>query len=538
MNLQQIYNYIEKKYPWYKFKTTTSGWQSSVRHNLGQHDAFVKGDKEGKGFNWKVNQEVSIEKERRKRQVSPPVNHAQRQPYYPPPANGYPSYSQPTYPYHPGMAPHAMAPAAPRLPPSLTNTPRLPPSMARDSNAAAPAAPQGAPRPSPYASPWAGGGKTAGSPLAQNPPTPYPQPNPQNPPVSSASAPSGQYGVLYPTSSSQSHSGPPATASPYGGPYANAGPSPYGPGPSRPYAPYQPQSQQAPPTHPPHSQAPQQHSQSQSQSQAPSQPQSYPQPQSQPQSANHDHCGRYLSNTHPDLIRQLEAFRKVYLQARTEAGEDRKVDNAIRAYVDPQYARDKLTTAEHALLTAISGIAHLGQYNTNEPAEPRVSAPANVPVTADTAAAIAADAAASTAVPPVPTHQPAPAVGAKSQASTPQPTSEPHKFTPNMTAASQAPPPTTASVAPGTSLIPTNRPSVEPLTPAPGSPAVQNGTPLRKRSFTELYAVTPDTNSGAEESNKVQSSDVHKEQIPNKAESNSPVGEQNNKPQDEHAMLE
>jgi hypothetical protein len=79
---------------------------------------------------------------------------------------------------------------------------------------------------------------------------------------------------------------------------------------------------------------------------------------------------------------------------------------------------------------------------------------------------------------------------------------------------------------------------VEPLTPAPGSPAVQNGTPLRKRSFAELYAVTPDTNSGAEESNKVQSSDVHKEQIPNKAESNSPVGEQNNKPQDEHAMLE
>jgi hypothetical protein len=226
----------------------------------------------------------------------------------------------------------------------------------------------------------------------------------------------------------------------------------------------------------------------------------------------------------------------VYLQARTEAGEDRKVDNAIRAYVDPQYARDKLTTAEHALLTAISGIAHLGQYNTNEPAEPRVSAPVNVPVTADTAAAIAADAAASTANPSTAVQQPLLAIGANSQVPPSQPTSEPHKFTPNMTAASQAAPPTTGSVAPSSSLAPTNRPSVEPLTPAPGSPAVQHGTPLRKRSFAELHAVNPDTNSSAEHSNKAQSSDVPTEQRLSKLESTSPGREQTNEPQDAHAM--
>ncbi|GME25692.1 Forkhead domain-containing protein [Neofusicoccum parvum] len=50
LNLQQIYSAIERKYPYYKFKTGTTGWQSSVRHNLGQHDAFRKAEKEGKGW--------------------------------------------------------------------------------------------------------------------------------------------------------------------------------------------------------------------------------------------------------------------------------------------------------------------------------------------------------------------------------------------------------------------------------------------------------------------------------------------------------
>jgi hypothetical protein len=481
MNLQQIYNYIERKYPWYKFKTTTSGWQSSVRHNLGQHDAFVKGDKEGKGFNWKVNQDVSIEKERRKRQVSPPASHNQRQPYYPPPTNGYPPYPQPGYPYHPGMAPHAMAPAAPRLPPSLANSqPRLPPSMAREASTSTPATSQGAPHPSPYASPWAGG-NTAGSPPAQNPPTPYAQPSSQTPPVSTAGGASGQYGVLYPASASQSYGGAPATASPYGGPYATPGPSPYAPGPNRPYAPYPPTGQQAagPPSH-------------QSQPQAPPQPS---------QTLENGPAGRYLSTTHPDLIRQLEAFRITYLDARKEPGEDRKVDNAIRAFVDPQFDRSKLTTSESALLSSICSIEQLRKYNTGVPAVQRASAPAMTPSTsttsADTAAAIAADVAANTIIATTATQQPAHFPGAASS----QPTGEPHKFTPNMKGTGPASPSTTARAPSVPSLPPSHRPSVEPLTPVPGSPAVQNGTPL-KRSFVEIPATTADADGGADQFKK------------------------------------
>lgn len=503
MNLQQIYNYIERKYPWYKFKTTTSGWQSSVRHNLGQHDAFVKGDKEGKGFNWKVNTDVSIEKERRKRQVSPPANHAQRQPYYPPP-NGYAPYPQPGYPYHPGMAPHTMPPAAPRLPPSLSNPqPRLPPSMARDANATTPAATQGAPHPSPYASPWASG-NTAGSPSAPKPPQPYPQPNSQTPPVSSAGTGSGQYGVLYPTSASQSYSGPPTTASPYGGPYAtsNASPSPYGPALGQTYTPYAQPGQQpgARPPYPPPSQGPPQGSSHMSQA--------------------HEEAssGRYLSNTHPDLIRQLEAFRKVYLEARTEPGEDRKVDNAIRAYVDLNFPRARLTPAEVALYNAISSIEQLDKYGTREPPQQQpVQAMTNPPIetnttSADTAAAIAADAAANTAAPATQT-QPAPSANFTSQTATPQPPNKPQKYTPNITSAAP-----TAPIAP--SAASSLRPSVEPLTPVPGSPAVQDG-PLPKRVFTEIPPVSAapaDDNSGAEEPKKVDCEDAPNAQVPMKVD--------------------
>ncbi|KAF1849054.1 uncharacterized protein K460DRAFT_364962 [Cucurbitaria berberidis CBS 394.84] len=470
MNLQQIYNYIEKKYPWYKFKTTTSGWQSSVRHNLGQHDAFVKGDKEGKGFNWRVNPEISIEKERRKRQISPPINHAQRQPYYPPP-NGYPAYPQPGYPYHPGM-PHAMPQAAPRLPPSLAQ-PRLPPSMARDANATAPSAPQGAPHhASPYASPWAGG-NAAGSPPAPQPPRPYPQPSSQTPPVGSAAGPSGQYGVLYPTAAPQTYSGPP-TASPYGGQqYATTGASPYAQGPPRPYAPYPPPGQQSAPPPAPSAHA----SASPYAQQTPYGP--------PPQGPLHDGAiphssGRYPLATHTDLIRQLEAFRKVYLEARLEPGEDKKVDNAIRACVDTTVPEASLTDSERLLLKSIRSIEGVAKHLTSAPAIKEENAPAvNVPATtstvaAGTAAAIAADA--------VVAQQSTPPATAPSLAPSQQATGEPHKPTPTMTS---GPPPAPLSSGPIHNLPTSHRPSVEPLTPlpgtpVPGSPAVQNGTPLRQ----------------------------------------------------------
>ncbi|KAI5794874.1 fork head domain-containing protein, partial [Pyronema domesticum] len=54
LSLPQIYKAIETKYPYYKFRVTTNGWQSSVRHNLGQHKAFRKVDRAGKGWMWGI----------------------------------------------------------------------------------------------------------------------------------------------------------------------------------------------------------------------------------------------------------------------------------------------------------------------------------------------------------------------------------------------------------------------------------------------------------------------------------------------------
>ncbi len=97
MNLQQIYHAIERRYPYYRFKVSTTGWQSSVRHNLQQNDAFIKVRREGKGYIWGVNPNATIEKEKRKRAASPPA----RQYYTGPPL------MHPPVPYHtmPGHGP-------------------------------------------------------------------------------------------------------------------------------------------------------------------------------------------------------------------------------------------------------------------------------------------------------------------------------------------------------------------------------------------------------------------------------------------------
>ena len=95
MNLQQIYHAIERRYPFYRFKVSTTGWQSSVRHNLQQNEAFIKVRREGKGYVWGVNPNVTVEKEKRKR-VTPPPQHRS---YY----HGYP----PTRPY--GLQQSALA---------------------------------------------------------------------------------------------------------------------------------------------------------------------------------------------------------------------------------------------------------------------------------------------------------------------------------------------------------------------------------------------------------------------------------------------
>ena len=79
LSLPQIYKAIERKYPYYKFKVQTNGWQSSVRHNLGQNKAFRKVERAGKGWLWGVVDGVSIEKEKKGSQIKP---------QFPPPGYG------------------------------------------------------------------------------------------------------------------------------------------------------------------------------------------------------------------------------------------------------------------------------------------------------------------------------------------------------------------------------------------------------------------------------------------------------------------
>ncbi|KAL8763079.1 MAG: hypothetical protein Q9184_001039 [Pyrenodesmia sp. 2 TL-2023] len=136
MSLPQIYRAIERKYPFYKLRVQTTGWQSSVRHNLSQHPAFRKIERDGKGWMWGLVPEVSIEKEKKRRMTPPPMS-----------AGGYypsPQMVQPPYPYsgmpppnsHMSYPPYQSYPGPPRayhppshFPPPVT-APSLPPALA------------------------------------------------------------------------------------------------------------------------------------------------------------------------------------------------------------------------------------------------------------------------------------------------------------------------------------------------------------------------------------------------------------------------
>jgi len=71
-DLQEIYDLIMKRYPFFKYNAGTHGWQSSVRHNLLQHDRFMEVGKSGKGKFWAINPEVPLEKEKKRRMTPPP----------------------------------------------------------------------------------------------------------------------------------------------------------------------------------------------------------------------------------------------------------------------------------------------------------------------------------------------------------------------------------------------------------------------------------------------------------------------------------
>lgn len=122
MSLPQIYRAIERRYPFFKLRVQTQGWQSSVRHNLSQHAAFKKIERDGKGWMWGLVAEVSIEKEKKRRPTPPPQPPPQY--YQPPPPPAYPSHGYP-YPALPALPnghmqafPFGMAPR-PAFPPTL-----------------------------------------------------------------------------------------------------------------------------------------------------------------------------------------------------------------------------------------------------------------------------------------------------------------------------------------------------------------------------------------------------------------------------------
>lgn len=122
-DLQTIYDKIQKRWPYFKYGTSTNGWQSSVRHNLLQCQRFVESGKSGKGKYWKINFEHELDPKKRK-QATPPPQHP------PQSGSGGPPYSQPynvpyqqannmySSPYNPGAYPGAGPAGGAQAPPS------------------------------------------------------------------------------------------------------------------------------------------------------------------------------------------------------------------------------------------------------------------------------------------------------------------------------------------------------------------------------------------------------------------------------------
>ncbi|KYG45979.1 hypothetical protein M433DRAFT_134249 [Acidomyces richmondensis BFW] len=96
-DLQDIYDRICKKYPYFKYVASTQGWQSSVRHNLLQNPRFKDCGRSGKGKFWAIDYSVPLEKEK-KRRITPPL----RPPIPQMPNGQYAVYGQPGHPGQPG----------------------------------------------------------------------------------------------------------------------------------------------------------------------------------------------------------------------------------------------------------------------------------------------------------------------------------------------------------------------------------------------------------------------------------------------------
>lgn len=126
MSLPQIYRAITRKHPYFSLKVTTTGWQSSVRHNLSQHEAFKKVEKDGKGWMWALVPGIPIGKEKKQRQRTPTL----QGPMYPQAIFANPHHGMvppqpgmmgppPGYPNNVQMQPHLMQGQHPQYRPQL-----------------------------------------------------------------------------------------------------------------------------------------------------------------------------------------------------------------------------------------------------------------------------------------------------------------------------------------------------------------------------------------------------------------------------------
>lgn len=110
LNLQQMYKEVKKRWPYYRFRKESSGWESSVRHTI-KSNFFKQGERDGKGFKYTINPDQEPPAQKQKPTPAPPqpVPYANGQyprgPPYGPPYNGQgyrPGYpAQAAYPPYP-----------------------------------------------------------------------------------------------------------------------------------------------------------------------------------------------------------------------------------------------------------------------------------------------------------------------------------------------------------------------------------------------------------------------------------------------------
>jgi len=64
MTLNEIYRYINQKWPFYQIGDSSSGWQNSIRHNLSLNPSFVKRARpqgwDGKGSLWTLKSKENV----------------------------------------------------------------------------------------------------------------------------------------------------------------------------------------------------------------------------------------------------------------------------------------------------------------------------------------------------------------------------------------------------------------------------------------------------------------------------------------------